>query len=73
MEVLVKNIANLFKVKSLITLAMTYGMVMLLSGRWIPHESIIALFSASYGSVITYFFKKDEPKQGEVYVKEFDA
>ena len=60
MEILIKNLANLFKVKSLITLAMTYGKVMLLSGKWVPPEAIIALFSASYGSVITYFFKKDD-------------
>jgi len=73
MKTFTKNLADLLKVKSLITLAMTYGMVMLLSGKWVPPEAIIALFSASYGSVITYFFKKDEPRQEEIYVKEFEV
>lgn len=55
---LIKNIANLLKIKSLMTIGMTYGMIMLLSGAWNPNETIIALYSTSYGAVITYFFTK---------------
>ena len=54
------NIADLFKVKTIMTLAMTFGMIMLLSGKWTPAQEIIALFSASFGSVIKYFFTKKE-------------
>lgn len=60
MNKLIENFANLIKVKSLMTLAMTFGMIMLLSGRWIPSSEIVALYSASYGAIITYFFKKND-------------
>lgn len=54
------NIADLFKVKTIMTLAMTFGMIMLLSGKWAPSQEIIALYSTSFGAVITYFFTKKE-------------
>lgn len=60
MTELIKNIAALLKVKSLMTLAMTAGMIMLLSGKWTPSSEIVALYSASYGAIITYFFKKND-------------
>lgn len=60
MNKLIENVANLIKVKSLMTLAMTFGMIMLLSGRWNPSSEIVALYSASYGAIITYFFKKND-------------
>jgi len=60
-----ENLANLIKVKSLMTLAMTYGMIMLLSGSWNPSSEIVALYSASYGAIITYFFKKNDKEDIE--------
>jgi hypothetical protein len=57
---IIDNLADIFKVKTIMTLAMTFGMIMLLSGKWTPDQAIIALFSASFGSVITYFFTKKE-------------
>ena len=58
---LINNIANLFKIKSLVTIGMTYGMIMLLSGQWCPSDTIIALYSSAYGAIMTYFFtKKDD-------------
>ena len=54
------NIADLFKVKTVVTFAMTFGMLMLLSGKWSPSQEIVALFSMSFGAVITYFFNKKE-------------
>ena len=60
---LINNVANLLKVKSLVTIALTYGMILLLSGKWNPSETIIALYSTVYGAIITYFFTKDDVKK----------
>lgn len=63
---LILNIANLIKVKSIVTIALTAGMILLLSGKWNPNETIIALYSTAYGAVMTYYFTKgDEPKVGD--------
>lgn len=51
-------LTNLLKVKSLVTLALTAGMLLLLSGNWQPAQEIIAIYSTAFGSVITYFFTK---------------
>lgn len=51
-------LTNLLKVKSLVTLALTAGMLLLLSGNWQPTQEIIAIYSTAFGSVITYFFTK---------------
>jgi len=70
MKTFTENLANLIKVKTLITLTIiagvTYGFIV----GMVQAET----YCAFAGSIITYYFtKKDEPKQGEVYVKEFDV
>lgn len=53
-----ERVAKLIDVKSLVTLAMTAAMILLLTGVFNPPDAIFALFSTTYGSVITYFFVK---------------
>ena len=72
LALLVTNIANLFKVKSLVTVSMTIGMILMLSGVFNPPQAILAIYSTSFGCVITYYFtkddsKKEEPKASEPY------
>lgn len=59
---LITNIANLFKVKSFVTISMTIGMILMLSGVFNPPQTILAIYSTAYGSIITYFFTKKEDK-----------
>ena len=50
-------------VKSFVTVVMTIAMVALLFIPWEVNKEVLMIFSASYGSVITYFFtKKDSTK-----------
>jgi len=58
---LLENVADLFKVKSLITLSLTGLMIAMLVGAFNPPQEFVTLFCTSYGAIITYFFnKKDE-------------
>lgn len=61
-ETILNNIAELFKVKSIVTLCLTFGMLLLLSGKWQPSQEIVAIYSSAWASVITYFFTKKEEK-----------
>lgn len=64
-EIIAKRIAALLEVKSLVTLALTAAMVvMLFRADSIPNE-LLALFSTAYGSVITYFFTRKSGAGGE--------
>ena len=56
---------KLFEVKSLVTLSMTLGMILLLTGVFNPPDAVFALFSTTYGAVITYFFTKKSNNGGE--------
>ncbi len=57
-------IKKLLKVKSLVTIMLTIGMLLLLLGVANPPTAVLALYSTAYGSVITYFFtKKDKEEQ----------
>lgn len=61
MKEIIKRLCNLLSIKSIVTVSLTIGMLFLLSGKWQPAQEIIALYSTSFGAVITYFFtKKDE-------------
>lgn len=51
---------KLLKVKSLVTIVLTAGMVLLLTGVVNPAAEVLALYSASYGAVITYFFTRKD-------------
>lgn len=58
------KLLKLFEVKSLVTLTMTLCMALLLTGVFNPPDSIFALYSTSYGAVITYFFTRKSDKEG---------
>ncbi len=54
-----EKLFKLMEVKSLVTLILTLAMTFLLfSGG--EREALLPLFSASYGSVITYFFTRKQ-------------
>lgn len=59
-----EKIMKLIEVKSIVTILMTICMVLLLTGVFTPSDDIFALYSMSYGSVITYFFTR-KSKDGE--------
>lgn len=61
-----EKFAKLIDVKSLVTLAMTATLILMLTGVFNPPDAFFTLFSASYGSIITYFFtkKKDTSSEG---------
>lgn len=55
---IIDKIAKLIDVKSIVTITMTGIMAyMLVSGREIQPD-LLALYSTSYGAVITYFFTR---------------
>lgn len=53
-----KKFFDLIDVKSIVTLTMTFAMVLMLTGIFKPPTEIFGLYATSYGSVITYFFTK---------------
>jgi hypothetical protein len=55
-----EKFAKLIDVKSIVTIAMTGTMIALLVGVFNPPKEMLALFSTSYGAVITYFFTKKQ-------------
>lgn len=57
---LITNIAKLFKVKSIVTLAMTGVLIAMLVGAFNPAQEFTALFCTSYGAIITYFFTRKD-------------
>ena len=59
------KLLKLCEVKSIVTILMTLSMVLLLTGVFNPPDYIFALFSTSYGAVITYFFTRKTEKEGE--------
>ena len=64
--IILERLAKLIDLKSIVTLVMTIGMVLLLTGTFNPSEAVFALYSTSYGSIITHFFmKKSTETKGE--------
>ncbi|MFV0399414.1 MAG: hypothetical protein ACK5LX_02190 [Oscillospiraceae bacterium] len=55
-----EKLEKLIDVKSLVTLALTGGMLTLLFGPFQPQQEALALFCTSYGAVVTYFFTRKE-------------
>lgn len=53
-----EKFAKLIDVKSIVTLAMTFAMILMLTGVFKPATEVFGLFSTVYGAVITYFFTK---------------
>ena len=60
-----EKIVKLIEVKSIVTIVMTLAMVLLLTGVFNPPDYIFALYSTSYGAVITYFFTRKTEKESE--------
>ena len=54
------RLGKLIAVRSIVTLMMTVGMLLLLSGVFSPPDTIMTLYSTSYGAIITYFFTKEK-------------
>lgn len=59
MEIL-RKIAALIDVKSLVTLAMTAALVVLMFSAAEPPRELLALYCTSYGAIITYFFTRKQ-------------
>ena len=61
------KLLKLLEVKSIVTLCLTIGLLLLLTGVFNPPDAIFALYSTTYGAVITYFFtrKTNTDKEGE--------
>ncbi len=53
-----ERFAKLIDVKSIVTLIMTFAMVLMLTGVFTPATEVFGLFASVYGAVITYFFTK---------------
>ena len=62
MEVL-KKIAKLIDVKSLVTLVMTGALVALLFYPREVEKELLMLFSTSYGALVAYYFNRKEAKE----------
>lgn len=60
MENFVERICKLMEVKSIVTLAMTGALVYLLATNKAIQPELLALYSSSYGAVITYFFTRKD-------------
>lgn len=54
------KLCKLIEVKSLVTLALTGGMLALLFGPFTPSQEALALFCTTYGAITTYFFTRKE-------------
>lgn len=52
--------AKLVDVKSIVTLAMTIGLLALLFCPVEPPKEVLALFCTSYGSIMTYYYTRKE-------------
>ena len=57
-----EKICKLIDVKSIVTLAMTLTLMVLLFAPVEPSKELTMLFSTSYGSVMTYYFTKRDDK-----------
>ena len=56
-----EKITKLIDVKSLVTLILTIGLLILLFGGFSPSSEALTLFCTSYGAIVAYFFtRKDE-------------
>lgn len=60
-----QKFAKLIDVKSIVTLVMTFAMILILTGVFNPTTEAFGLFSTVYGAVITYFFTKKDKAEGE--------
>lgn len=57
-------------VKSFVTVIMTIAMVILLFAPIEVNKEVLTIFSATYGSVMTYFFTKKKQTDNEYEIEE---
>lgn len=57
-------------VKSFVTVIMTIAMVILLFAPIEVNKEVLTIFSATYGSVMTYFFTKKKQSDDELNIDE---
>lgn len=57
-------------VKSFVTVIMTIAMVILLFAPIEVNKEVLTIFSATYGSVMTYFFTKRKTADDESIIEE---
>lgn len=57
-------------VKSFVTIIMTIAMVILLFAPIEVNREVLTIFSATYGSVMTYFFTKKKTFDDELNIEE---
>lgn len=60
MKDFIVRVCKLLEVKSIVTLAMTGALVYLLATNKAIQPELLALYSSSYGAVITYFFTRKD-------------
>lgn len=60
MKNFIERICKLLEVKSIVTLAMTAALVYLLATNKAIQPELLALYSSSYGAVVTYFFTRKD-------------
>lgn len=55
-----EKFSKLIDVKSIVTLAMTAGLLVLLLGDFHPAQELLALYCTSYGSIMTYYYTRKD-------------
>lgn len=60
MKDFIVRVCKLLEVKSIVTIAMTAALVYLLVSNKAIQPELLALYSSSYGAVITYFFTRKD-------------
>lgn len=60
MKNFIDRICKLLEVKSIVTIAMTAAMVYLLATNKAIQPELLALYSSTYGAVVTYFFTRKD-------------
>lgn len=64
MKSFIERVCKLLEVKSIVTIAMTAALVYLLATNKAIQPELLALYSSSYGAVITYFFTRKDGGTG---------
>lgn len=59
-KMVLTRILKLFEVKSIVTIAMTIGLLVAMFGNYNTPSEVLGLYCTSYGAIITYFFTRKE-------------
>ncbi len=63
MNTILEKLAKLLEVKSIVTITMTFVMAYLMLGSVQVQPELLALYSTSYGAIVTYFFTRKDSSQ----------